>query len=282
MSYGYVFEGIAAATPNAKVAAALNDDPEGAGLVSETGPSVFIGSRLYNVASAAMRSLREEPTNPVIESLVTIPEPEDWLGRFTVRLLNDSLQRSHYAKIPHHLEDLSAEALDTDSGPDTEKEFVEAVSSLDTDSEASHAEETAGLLLIDKGGRPIAFKKHRGGPITVTFKPMQINNVRYPAGTLLNLNESEDMAVENLGDLDVARFDRDAIESVAPLRFSAFAFKPENRQHVIEPIAGYEIPEDLLPVFALSTLADLINSFPGQTPLADVYADLRQAEQSPA
>ena len=277
MNYGYVFESIEAATPNSKVAAALNDDVEGAGLVSQTGPGVFVGSRLFNVASAAMVSLREEPANPVIETPITIPEDEDWLSRFTLRLLNDSLRRSFHAKIPYRIESPAVEALD--AGPHVEKEFVEAVIALDTNPDAGHDEEAAGLLLIDKGGRPIAFKQHAGDP-TITFKPVQINAVRYPAGTLLNLKESEDTAVENLGDFDVARMDNATIESAAPLRYSVFAFRPENRQHAVEPIAGYKIPEHLLPVFTLSTLAELINSFPNQSRLAEVYADIRHREES--
>jgi hypothetical protein len=278
MGYGYVFESIHSATPNSKVAAALNDDSVGAGIISERGPSVFVGSRLFNVASAAMDSLRENPSRPVIESPILIPEPEDWLGRFTIRLLNDSLRRSYFAKIPYHLESPYIEKLD--AGPRTEKEFIEAVSVLDVDAEGSqdHAEETAGLLLIDKGGRPVAFKKHTGEPITITFKPVQINAVRYPAGTFLNLNESEDITVENLGNLDVARIQKDTIEAVAPLRFSAFAFKPESRQTAIDPIPGYEIPLDLMPIFALKTLADIINSFPDQATLAMVYADIVHSE----
>jgi hypothetical protein len=280
MNYGYVFESIEAAAPNSKVSAALNDDIEGAGLVSQTDHGVFVGSRLFNVASAAMVSLREEPSSPVIETPITIPEGEDWLSRFTLRLLNDSLRRSYFAKIPYRIESPAVEALD--AGPHVEKEFVEAISTLYTDPDAGHAEEAASLLLIDRGGRPIAFKQHVGEPTTITFKPVQINAVRYPAGTLLNLKESEDMEVENLGDFDVARMDKDTIESAAALRFSAFAFRPDNRQRAVEPIADYEIPDDLLQVFTLNTLGELINSFPDQSRLAEVYADIRDSEESAA
>jgi hypothetical protein len=133
------------------------------------------------------------------------------------------------------------------------------------------------LLFIDEGGRPVMFKEQIDEPITITFKPIQINGVRYPAASFLNLEEIEDMPVENLGNLDVARLDKATVNTVAPLRFSAFTFKPENRQHVIQPIKGYEIPPELIPVFTLTSLADIINAFPDQSTLVRVYADIARS-----
>lgn len=267
MSYDVLLASIRDASPVTKVEAALNDDPFRAGIITDECHDAFVGSRLFNVATAAMDALRVEPARPVIERPIDIQEPEDWLGRFTLRILNDSVKR------PQHRQNARYEspyAAKLGTCPLVEKKFEEAADSIEDEGMLDEP----SLLFIDKGGRPVMFKKQHGEPSTLAFKPFQLNGVRYPAGTLLNLEEIADLPTESYKNLEVARIRSDHIRALAALRFSAFTFRPEARQHALEPIAGYEIPIDAMSTFATMALSDIINKFPSQAALRDIYVEL--------
>jgi hypothetical protein len=269
MSSDLLLESIHDASPVTKVEAALNDDPLRAGIITEECPDAFVGSRLFNVATAAMDALRVEPVRPVIERPINIQEPEDWLGRFTLRILNDSIKRPQYRQNAQY-ESPYATKLGTCAL--VEEKFAEAADSIKDEGMADEP----SLLFIDKGGRPVMFKKQSGEPSTLAFKPFQINGVRYPAGTLLNLEETADLPTESYQNLEIALVHKDHIQAIAPLRFSSFTFKPEARQHALEPITGYAIPIDAMSTFTTTALSDIINKLPGQATLRDIYAELRQ------
>jgi hypothetical protein len=268
MPYDVLLESIHDASPVTKVEAALNDDPFRAGIITKECPDAFVGSRLFNVATAAMDALRVEPVRPVIERPIDIPEPEDWLGRFTLRILNDSIKRPQYRNARYE----SPYATKLGICALVEEKFAEAVDSIKDEGMSDEP----SLLFIDNGGRPVMFKKQNGETSTLAFKPFQINGVRYPAGTLLNLEETADLPTESYQNLEVARIHTDHIQAIAPLRFSSFTFRPESRQHAIEPITGYEIPTDAMPTFTTTALSDIINKLPDQSTLRDIYAELRQ------
>ena len=56
-----ILEAIEKSEPRPEIVAALNDDLITAGIVTPEDPNAFVGSRLYNVSSAALNIRRAEP-----------------------------------------------------------------------------------------------------------------------------------------------------------------------------------------------------------------------------
>jgi hypothetical protein len=270
MSHDRFIEQIHNSRPVDQVAAAINDDPYGAGIITEHCPDALVASRLFNVATAAMDMLRREPQAPLIEIPIDLPDPEDWLERFTFRILNDSINRPSYNKSPQltsgYVEKLGICTLN-------EEKFLEAALDINRDPEI---DEEPGTLLIDNLGRPVFYKKQNGQPTTIAFKALQINKVRYPAGTILNLVETNDMDTVVQNKLRISYLDASHIEAVAPLRFSQFSFKPEVRTEAMTPIEGYEIDVDGEMDITSKTASDITKFFPDAKTLRRIYSELKQ------
>ncbi len=258
---------IQGAGPVPKIAAALEDDPIAAGIVVDDYEDSLVGSRLFNVATAAMDALRVEPTEPVIARPLQLSQPEDRLERFTMRILNNSLERSG-SLCRLQFTSPVVDKLGTCSY--AEERFLEAVESAYG---GAHDPEATPLLLVDSSGQPIMLKKPNNELTTLTFKPIEINHVRYPGGTLLNMLEQADMPVVEYGNLDIGRADPALVRAIAALRFSFLAFEPAARQCITEPIPGYELSNDDMQSFTQSTLSNLRNMFPDQQTLRQIYAD---------
>jgi hypothetical protein len=264
MSYEYLYEAIHQAGPGPNVAAALEDNVEAAGIVTHSCEDALVGSRLFNVATAALGALRTDPEAPVIENPLDILEPDDWLARFTFRILNDSIKRPNYAKLPQFS---SAGMPGLGTCPFAEEAFGEVVSSAAD----SPADEAQGKVFIDSQGRPILLTKYSGEPSTLTFKAVQINKIRLPAGTLLNLEESGGRPSIKHGNLLVEQFDPKQVAGVAALRFTAFAFLPADRPRIMKPVIGDEpVPTDNS-AFDTTTLSDVISALPDQKTYRTVF-----------
>lgn len=267
MSYEYIYEAVHEASPVPKLAAALEDDVEAAGIVTPQDPDALVGSRLFNVASAAMDALRVDPEAPVVGKPLEIPKPEDWLARFTIRLIDDSVKRPYTSK-----PDLRSDTMPKlATSPTEEADFLRAVS-LET---VTQEIETIGKIFIDKEGIPILFKKHVGQPTTLNFKPIQINKVTYPAGTLLAMQESPGHNLAKNDRFNVARFDPNDIAGAAALRFSALSFRPEDRPRAL--LLGNQPDTARLTdsIMAHTIISHLVERMPDRKLLRLTYQGLR-------
>ena len=264
MSYEVIYDKIHEAAPVPKVMAALNDDPIAAGIMTDQCPDALIASRLFNVATAGMDNLRIEPLSPLIEKPIAVDEPEQWLGRFTIRLLDDSLLRPKHRG--YQYESSYVEKLGT--CPNVEERFAEAVGYFGYDTEEP------SLLFVDSAGNSVMLKKQSGESSTLCLKTISINNVKIPAGTIINLIEEKDAPRIQNSNFDIMRSEQSSIKSIAPLRFSAFSFRPEDRHEVMSAISGFELASEDDDVLEHLTLTDIINNLPNQHTLRQEYKKL--------
>jgi hypothetical protein len=270
MSHERLLNSLQSASPVDKVNAALHDDPYGAGIITEQCPDALVASRLFNVATAAMDALRSEPESPLVEEYIDLPDPDDWLERFTLRLINDSVTRPHHPRLTQfrsgYMEKVGICAL-------TEEKFVEVIESID---EQPEADEEPSTLFIDNAGRPVMFKKEYGQCSTITFRALQINRVRIPAGTIVNLEEAGSSVVAEQKNLRIAAVDPSKVTAIAPLRFSEFSFRADMRQEIMTPIEGFERQDGGALFFAEKTMSSLSNFFPDQKSLLRTYVELQR------
>jgi hypothetical protein len=279
MKYNNLIQSIHDAGPAPQIEAALNDDHVGAGIVSDEFPNALIGSPLFNVATAAKDLLRTAPGEPVIERPIETTDTEDSLARYTGRILNESLSHpSHRVEIPHFTSPV-ADKVTTDAK--TEQHIVDAFEDIgrSDEPEFDDFEDNVGdasLLLVHQDGRPGILKIFTPEPVAITLMPIVINHVLYPSAELVALEEAEDLAIEEeiVDNLDVARLDEDAIETLAPLRYSVLVFKPKDRRPAIRPKREAKIPPELVRVIDRKTMPGLLSLLPDQQILASIYADL--------
>ncbi|GAC1502842.1 MAG: hypothetical protein NVS1B10_07730 [Candidatus Saccharimonadales bacterium] len=233
MSTEKLTESILRAEPTDRIMAALNDDPISAGIIDDLKPNAVIGSRIFNVASAAMIDLKEKPMTKLLGKEITTVSPEDWLGRFTLRILNDSLKRPGSKKLSY-----VSKLADTEV-PQSEAES--SIGSAFTDIKSQSSEPLT--VMIDSSGAPIFAQTNNENIYAINFKAVYINNIRYAGGTLLDLKINSDCRSVNQNNIIFRLASKTNLESITPQRFSAYTFKPEDRTKVFTPIPGFSSSE---------------------------------------
>lgn len=264
------FEAISQAQPHPQVEAALNDDPIGAQIVTDQCPDAFVASRLFNVATAAMDILRKEPETPVIESPVKVEDgAADRLGRFTMRILNDSLLRRQPHKNAWTLTSLKMKKVGTCGL--TEERFAEAAGYFGEImlGNPSH-------IYTSRFGEPILFAKEIGQGSAISFKQLSLNRVRYPAGTIFVIEPDPEAPSVRVDKYEATLFKPSHIRGLAPLRYATMAFPPKERPEILLPIEGYTNSLDDEDVARYMTLAQLLGELPARPVLHEAIRNLNK------
>lgn len=101
--------------------------------------------------------------------------------------------------------------------------------------------EIAVQVITDKQEQPLLIRKGGAFQSTLSFVPITINGITYPAGSLFNLNMHQDRLAEGGYSGRPIRFDHpntkhlvSSIERIRFLRLSAYGLPPERRQAVFE------------------------------------------------
>jgi hypothetical protein len=245
---------ISAAGPKPEIFAAMDGNYTTAGIISETYADNLLGSKLFNVATAAMGVLRREPLTPLIEKTIEVPDSIASIGSYTLEILNRSLIAQSERKTlniknktPLPEQDLSASH---------ETWLMEAINEQD-----DKKRETS-LLLIDEAGCPILFQ----APETaVNLKTVRINLVPFPPGSIIDLNTKTAISevIDRQTNTRIAMAKRSNIVSAAALRFSMFTFSPQERLGTLFQPLDVELHQIPIPNEILDyKLSDLKSKLP--------------------
>jgi hypothetical protein len=259
-----LYESIRASDPVIEVERALEDDLEGAGIFSKSNLDCLVGSRLLNVSSAAIDRLRRFPDTPLVERELSIEEPEDWLCKYTIRLFNDSINRPNFARFPQFRSERVKKLGRCSLAEDM---FLEATMS---------DEEKPSTLYVDPKGHVVFFKKSDGQPSTLGIKPVQVNGIRYPAGVLFNLEEEKGVPSEVIDGFRIVTSSPGNIRGIAALRFTFFAFRPEDRVRNFTPVRAGEDGEydQCTYIDQMHYIGDLADGAPDKRTLIDAHRSL--------
>lgn len=270
-----ILASIGSAGPASQIEAALNDDLEGAGITGEDQPPMLIGSTLFNVSTAAADLLRSNPDQPVIERPIAVPNTAGQLASLTLRMINSSLTPRSISAIPNFTSG-AVDRVNADAG--AEQSVIDAVKALGEEDSEDDSDFNEGIfdsiLFVTKEGKPAILKIYDEEPIGITFMPIIINGVIYPSQQFVVVEESEDLSPTTVGDFNVARMDRYAIDTIGPLRLAVTALAKENRRQAIRSTQDRSIPKELVRVIDRVNPQNLVAYLPDQQKLAQAYSEL--------
>lgn len=188
-------------------------------LLHSPGSVMVKGSSILNAYTEACRLLRGEPSARLLKAEIALPEEPSAASKFLVSLLNESVTRdspiesdfSYTGKtkgksVCRESEDNFIIAL----GNGTERKFVTK----------NHK---TNRVFAGKNGSPIFFQEGYNVGTSLSLKPVALNGIGYPAGTLFSLNTVSSAAGNTIEDgLDAHALED--ISGLAPMRLSVFAF----------------------------------------------------------
>ena len=188
-------------------------------LLHSPGSVMVKGSSVLNAYTEACRLLRGEPSARLLEAKIALPEEPSTASKFLVSLLNGSVTR-----------DSPVEPGFTSAGKsngksvcrESEDNFIIALG-MGTERKFATKNHKTNRVFAGKDGNPIFFQKGYNIGTSLSLKPVALNGIGYPAGTLFSLNTFRSAAGNTVEDgLDAHTLED--ISSLAPMRLSAFAF----------------------------------------------------------
>jgi hypothetical protein len=111
-------------------------------------------------------------------------------------------------------------------------------------------------IFLDTFGEPVLYEKsarmkYNGARSGLALQDVTIGDITWPAGTLVEIKTRHNMT----GDQSVMVTSHDQVESVAPLRLSAFTFPPQEREPFLRACNGLGVGH--------KTIADIRDSVIG-------------------
>jgi hypothetical protein len=223
-----------------------------------------------------MQRLRLTPEEPVVGRPIKIPENAKRLARlsrFSMQLCNDSLirqkqrnkelgYRSQYVAVPPG----------SPLSPQVETALLRSLSDEPDDMSELNK------IYARENGKPAFVQNELSGPgVTLNLERININGVRYPAGTLFALHENILAPHTVRQGFRIMSVHQPHLESIAALRLSAFALPLEERPYAFDPIASHAHELSLLQSEAIQkqSLPDLIGLLPDRDTLEAAVQELK-------
>jgi hypothetical protein len=232
------------------------------------------GSLLLNVHTAGCLLRKGNPRIKLAESKVELPPNINELGKIALTQINDSVQPNYdQPYVRHSFPAVSRSGLDTCM--DAEERFAHALG-LESNDKKLVAQKRLNELYLDNTGQAVFFKKSVYIPLSINFAPVNIGGIRYPVGTIFQVNHKR--AARSVEAEALRIFSKDSITSAVPLRLSLYALAPEHRIQAAHP----EEVEDFLrrdsrkfytPALD-ATIIDLQQSLPAADELQEAAAIL--------
>lgn len=179
-----------------------------------------------SAVSAAGWLLSRYPESPLLDTSVRPMSATD-TGQITLAaMINDSIVRPDYSGQLPLFKGYHGKIVDPYSCSSAEKYFI-GVLKPDT---WVDTKEFASKIYFD-GTQPIFFNKSRGEPTALTLSDIAIDNVRYPAGSIVKLHPKWSARRKQIKRRDalIDYRDIDEIASIRFLRLSVFALSKSER-----------------------------------------------------
>lgn len=263
MSHERILDRISAAEPHENIVAALEDRLEDAGVITGQDPDALVGSRLFNVATAALNTLRKDPEIKLIQHNLEVPEDSDSLSRFTGRILRQSVKPifPYEEDIWYKAESLKRVGICNQ----LEEKFLYSTLLHDYQTDP---EQVPNKLFITTLGHLALLEKEEGQPSALLMKPTIIGGIRYPTATAVVIETNPEAKSKLVNGVEVFLINNRTIQAAAPLRFTAFTFSLDERPSVFRPIQGYENNPNIDPkILQQATLAHIKQALPDKDTL---------------
>lgn len=187
-------------------------------------PLIIYASGILNAYNEACRLIRQDPARELVNAEVSLPDEPSAAGKFLVSLLNESLTRDSTVTPSFNLGSARARA----ACEDAEDNFLMSLG-LSRPGKFLTKNGRTNRLFAGKDGTPIFFQKGYEIGSSLSLKPVSLNGIGYPAGTIFSLTPKRNLDGHYLDKgLDVHALSD--ISALAPMRLSAYSLPKDEQE----------------------------------------------------
>ncbi len=236
-------------------------------------PSIttLTGSNTFNAYTRACTVLREKPDRELSNEYIPQMDGLSTMGGYLLNIVNDSSFRDAEEKIELHHNEAKEGA---DNCLSAEYYFKAAIerSDLSDDEYGSNK----NRMFVDDEGQLVFFKKGYREPTALSFAPLSLNGISYPAGTLFNIDKTPYGYGKKIAPKTFIHSLED-VTSIAPIRSALYALPaaeqlPAATHTDLYNSAGTEYTEQH--VSPTEPLEELKKNLPSQEELTELVAEL--------